>query len=126
MFWMLKKVEVTENAKPKLNDEEWSSWKMEDEEIDEWSEELIIQVLILMLEASKIKWKLEWLNSELKSTKNRFRMSLLEYASLYSSMEMPESKTKVQKGYTRVWDCILEYTQGREQSGEKEVLYSSM
>ena len=63
---------------------------------------------------------------ELKSAKISFRMRKLEYASEYSSMEMPESKTEVQKGYTRVWVCILEYTQGREQPGEKEVLYSSM
>ena len=73
MFWMLKKIKVAENVKFKFNDEEWSSWKMEDEELDEWSEDLVIQVLILMLEASKIIWKLEWLNSELKSTKDQFQ-----------------------------------------------------
>ena len=45
---------------------------MEDEELDEWSEDLVIQVLILMLEASKIIWKLEWVNSELQVNKNQF------------------------------------------------------
>ena len=73
MFWMLKKIKVAENVKFKFNDEEWSSWKMEDEELDEWSEDLVIQVLILMLEASKIIWKLEWVNSELKVNKNQFQ-----------------------------------------------------
>ena len=79
-----------------------------------------------MLEGSKIIWKLEWLNLELKPAKISFRMRKLEYTSEYSSMEMPESKTEVQKGYTRVWVCILEYTQDREQPGEKDVQYSSM
>ena len=72
-FWVLKKVKAAKNDELKLNDEEWSSWKMEDEELDEWSEDLVIQVLILMLEASKIIWKLEWVNSELKSTKNQLQ-----------------------------------------------------
>ena len=53
-------------------------------------------------------------------------MGKLKYASEYSGMEKPESKTEVQKGYTRVWVCILEYTQGREQPSEKETQYSSM
>ena len=30
MFWMLKKIEVAENAKLKLNDEEWPSWEIEE------------------------------------------------------------------------------------------------
>ena len=46
-------------------------WKIE--ELDVWNEDLIIQVLISMLEASKIIWKLEWVNSELKSTKNQLQ-----------------------------------------------------
>ena len=107
-----------------MKNDQVGRWKYE--ELDVWNEDLFIQVLIFILEASKIIWKLEWLNLELKSVKISFRMSKLEYASEYSSMEMPESKTEVQKVYTRVWDCILEYMQGREQSGEKEVLYSSM
>ena len=107
-----------------MKNDQVGRWKYE--ELDVWNEDLFIQVLILMLEASKIIWKLEWLNSKLKSAKISFRMRKLEYASEYSSMEMPESKTEVQKGYTRVWVCILEYTQGREQPSEKEIQYLSM
>ena len=91
-----------------IKNDQVGRWKYE--ELDVWNEDLFIQVLILMLEASKIIWTLEWFNLELKSAKISFRMRKLEYASEYSSMEMPESKTEVQKGYTRVWDCILEYT----------------
>jgi len=42
-------------------------WKME--ELAEWNEDIIIQVLKLILEVSMIKWKLEWLKSELKTRK---------------------------------------------------------
>ena len=51
---------------------------MEDEELDVWIEDLVIQVLILLLEVSKIIWKLKWLNSELKQARMRFWMSTLE------------------------------------------------
>ena len=63
------------------------------EELDVWNENLVIQAHMLMLEASKIKWKLEWLNSELKSTKNQFQDEL-----------------------TRVQESILEYGDARKQN----------
>ena len=46
----------------KINQDE--IWK--NEELAEWNEDIIIQVLKLILEVSTINWKLEWLNSELK------------------------------------------------------------
>ena len=76
-----------------MKNDQVGRWKYQ--ELDVWNEDLFIQVLIFMLEASKIIWKLEWLNLELKSAKISFRMGKLEYASEYSSMEMPESKTEV-------------------------------
>ena len=55
---------------------------MEDEELDVWIEDLVIQVLILLLEVSKIIWKLKWLNSELKQARMRLWMSTLESPSI--------------------------------------------
>ena len=66
--------------------EERKSWIMKNnqdgrlkkEKLVEWNENIIIQVLILMLEGSKIIWKFEWLNSELKQANKRFRTRKLE------------------------------------------------
>ena len=52
------------------NDQD-GSWKME--ELAEWNENIFIQVPRLMLEVSKIIWKLKWINSELKSAKDQFQ-----------------------------------------------------
>ena len=49
-----------------MKNDKVGKWKME----DVWNEDLVIQALILMLEASKIKWKLEcsfWSYSQQKS-----------------------------------------------------------
>ena len=74
-----------------MKNDQVGRWKYE--ELDVWNEDLFIQVLILMLEASKIIWKLELLNSELKSTKNQFQDEL-----------------------TRVQESILEYGDARKQN----------
>ena len=58
-------------------DERWKK-----EELAEWNEDIIIQVLRLILEVSTIKWKLEWLILELKSAKISFWMSKLESPSI--------------------------------------------
>ena len=74
-----------------MKNDQVDRWKKE--ELDVWNEDIIIQVLRLILEVSKIIWKLEWLNSELKSTKNQFQDEL-----------------------TRVQESILEYGDAREQN----------
>ena len=55
------------------NDQD-GSWKME--ELAEWNENIFIQVPRLMLEVSKIIWKLEWINSSLKSAKRSVQVDL--------------------------------------------------
>ena len=54
-----------------MKNDQVDRWKKE--ELDVWNEDIIIQVLRLILEVSKIIWKLEWLNSELKVNKNQFQ-----------------------------------------------------
>ena len=98
----LQKEELAKNDKFKFNEREWSReekkerfelWKMikrieRKEELVEWNEDIIIQVL----EVSTIKWMLEWLNLELKQANISFRMRKLELRTQNSSFGL---KTQV-------------------------------
>ena len=72
-----------------MKNDQVDRWKKE--ELDVWNEDIIIQALRLIPEVSKIIWKLEWLNLELKPAKISFRMSKLEYRIAYTSKGLIES-----------------------------------
>ena len=90
--------------KKELSYEKWSREEERKEELDEWNENIIIQVFILMLKSSKVIWKYEWLNSELKSAKINFRMRKLEFNPKNSSFLLCYSELLLWYEKTRIND----------------------
>ena len=105
--WMTKNDQDKERNSWMMKNDQVGRWKKE--ELVEWNEDIIIQVQILMLEASKIIWKLEWLNSELKSAKMRFWMRKLEFPSQNSSFMLCYSGLLFWYDKTRVRNSKLEF-----------------
>ena len=83
-----------------MKNDQVGRWKKE--ELVEWNEDIIIQVPRLMLEVSKIIWKLELLNSELKQAKMRFWISKLEFPTQNSSFILRYSTLSILYEQTRV------------------------
>ena len=82
--------------------------RLKKEELAKWNEDIIVQVVRLILEVSTIQWKLEWLNSELKSAKISFRMRKLKFTTQNLSFPFCYNGLLFWYKKTRVLDSKLE------------------